>query len=93
MTSYMRVATATDAASSIATDYEDLSRRADQDEDAVNDLKILSQVSFISYKINIWQITDAYCDILEYKMGGVRPSVCQGVNSVIANLAFHVSPV
>ena len=93
MASYMRAATATDAASSIATDYEDLSRRADDDEDVVNDLKILSQVSFISYKLNIWQMTEAYCDILEYKEGGVRPSLCQGVNSVIANLASHVSPV
>ena len=93
MASYMRAVTATDAASSIATDYEDLSRRAIEDENIVQNLKILSQVSLISYKINIWQITEAYCDILEYKEGGVRPSVCQGVNSVIANLASHVSPV
>ena len=93
MASYLRAATAIDAASSIAADYEDFSRKADEDEDAVNGLKILSQVSFISYQINIWQITEEYCDILEYKEGGVRPSVCQGINSVIASLVSHVSPV
>ena len=93
MASYMRSATAMDAASSIATDYEELSRKADEDKGVVDELKILSQVSFISYKINIWQITEAYCDILEYKEGGARPTVCQGVNSVISSLASHVSPV
>jgi len=54
-------------------------------------LKTLSLVSFISYKINIWQIVEAYCDILEYKEGGHRPtSVCKGTDSDVAALASYV---
>lgn len=93
MATYMRAVTALDAASSITADCEELSRQADDGEDVINSLKILSQVSLITYKTNIWQITKEYCDILEYKEGGVRPSVCQGINSNIAGLASHVSPV
>ena len=92
MATYMRAETSLDAAASITAGYEESSTQGGQDESAVNDLKILTMVSFISYKTNIWQITEAYCDVLEYKEGGVRPSVCQGVNTNIASLVAHVSP-
>ena len=93
MATYMRAETSLDAAASITAGYEESSAEGDpDDESVVHDLKVLSMVSFISYKTNLWQITEAYCDILEYKEGGVRPSVCQGVNTNIANLVAHVSP-
>jgi len=91
MATYMRAETSLDAAASITASYEESSTQG-EGESAVQDLKILTMVSFISYKTNIWQITEAYCDILEYKEGGARPSVCQGVNTNIANLVAHVSP-
>ena len=91
MATYMRAETSLDAAASITAGYEESSAEA-EDESVVHDLKVLSMVSFISYKANLWQITEAYCDLLEYKEGGVRPSVCQGVNTNIANLVAHVSP-
>lgn len=93
MATYMRAETSLDAAASITAGYEESSAQGEQDESVVHDLKVLTMVSFISYKTNIWQITEAYCDILEYKEGGVRPSVCQGVNTNIANLVAHVSPL
>lgn len=92
MATYMRAETSLDAAASITAGYEESSTQGEQDESIVNDLKILTMVSFISYKTNIWQITEAYCDVLEYKEGGVRPSVCQSVNTNIASLVAHVSP-
>lgn len=92
MATYMRAETSLDAAASITAGYEESSAEEDQDESVVHDLKVLTMVSFISYKTNIWQITEAYCDVLEYKEGGARPSVCQGVNTNIANLVAHVSP-
>lgn len=92
MATYMRAETSLDAAASITAGYEESATQGEPDESVVNDLKILTMVSFISYKTNIWQITEAYCDVLEYKEGGVRPSVCQGVNTNIASLVAHVSP-
>lgn len=92
MATYMRAETSLDVAASITAGYEESSTKGEQDESIVNDLKILTMVSFISYKTNIWQITEAYCDVLEYKEGGVRPSVCQSVNTNIASLVAHVSP-
>lgn len=93
MATYMRAETSLDAAASITVGYEESSAEGNpEDESVVHDLKVLSMVSFISYKTNLWQITDAYCDILEYKEGGVRPGVCQGVNTNIPNLVAHVSP-
>lgn len=92
MATYMRAETSLDAAASITAGYEERATQGEPDESVVNDLKILTMVSFISYKTNIWQITEAYCDVLEYKEGGVRPSVCQGVNTNIASLVSHVSP-
>ena len=92
MATYMRAETSSDAAASITAGYEESSTQGEPDESVVNDLKILTMVSLISYKTNIWQITEAYCDVLEYKEGGVRPRVCQGVNTNIASLVAHVSP-
>ena len=92
MATYMRAETSLDAAASITAGYEESSTQGEQGESVVHDLKVLTMVSFISYKTNIWQITEAYCDILEYKEGGIRPSVCQGINTNIASLVAHVSP-
>ena len=93
LATYMGALTSLNAASNITGTYEELNRKANQGEDVVNDVKILTLVSFITYKTNIWEIIEAYCDILEYKAAGVRPTVCQGISSNIANLASHVSPV
>ena len=92
MATYMRAATALDASSSIAADYDELSSEPTVDETVVNDLKTLTLVSYISYQTNIWQIMESYCDILEYKLGGVRPSVCQGIDTDIASLASYLTP-
>jgi len=91
MATYMRSVTSLHAAASITAGYEESSNEADQGESVVQILKVLTVVSYISYKTNLWQIIEAYCDILEYKEGGVRPSVCQGINTNIANLVSHVS--
>ncbi|KAK3750698.1 hypothetical protein QZH41_005750 [Actinostola sp. cb2023] len=90
MATYMRAVTSQYAALDIVADYEELS--TSQDQDVVNDLKTLSLVAYISYKTNIWEITESYCDILTYKEGGHRPSVCEGTDSNIARLASHSSP-
>jgi len=90
MATYMRAVTSQYAALDIVADYEELS--TSQDQDVVNDLKTLSLVAYISYKTNIWEITESYCDILTYKEGGRRPSVCEGTDSNIARLASHSSP-
>ena len=93
MASYMRAETSLDAAASIIAGYEESSDENPEDESVVYDLKVLTMVSVVSYKTNLWQITEVYCDILEYREGGVRPSVCQGANTNIANLLAHVIPV
>lgn len=92
MATYMRAATAINAASNIAGNYDTLSRNVDGNEGALENVKFISALSFVSYKVNIWLITEDYCNILEYKEGGVRPSVCKGVNANIASLVSHVSP-
>ena len=92
MATYMRAAVSLDAASSITGDYDALTSEAEVDANAVNDLKTLTIVSYISYKINIWRIVEDYCNILEYQRGGTRPSVCNGVNTEIASLASFVIP-
>ena len=92
MATYMRAAVSLDAASSITGDYDALTREAKVDANAVNDLKTLTILSYISYKINIWRIVEDYCNILEYQRGGTRPSVCNGVNTEIASLASFVIP-
>ncbi|XP_022793252.1 uncharacterized protein LOC111332217 [Stylophora pistillata] len=91
MATYMRSVTSLNAAASITAGYEEGSNENEQGESVVQSLKVLTVVSFISYKTNLWQIIESYCDILEYKGGGVRPSVCQGINTNIANLVSHVS--
>ncbi|KAK3739579.1 hypothetical protein QZH41_002063 [Actinostola sp. cb2023] len=90
MATYMRAVTSQYAALDIVADYEKLSTSTDPG--VVNDLKTLSLVAYISYKTNIWEITESYCDILTYKEGGRRPSVCEGRDSSIARLASHSSP-
>lgn len=92
MATYMRAAVSLDAASSITGDYDALTSEAEVDANAVKDLKTLTTVSYISYKINIWRIVEDYCNILEYQRGGTRPSVCNGVNTEIASLASFVIP-
>ena len=92
MATYMRAAVSLDAASSITGDYDALTSEAEVDANAVNDLKTLTIVSYISYKINIWRIVKDYCNILEYQRGGTRPTVCNGVNTEIASLASFVIP-
>lgn len=86
MASYMRADTAIDASGSITTDFSNLPR-------AVSNQRVtrkLSLVSLISYKINTWQIVKDYCDILEYKGGGVRPSiVCKGMQTSTKNLVAY----
>lgn len=90
MAANMRSITAQHAASEIVSDYEGLSN---SDSDAITDFETLSLVSYISYKINIWQIAESYCAILEYKEGGRQPaSVCKGTETEIASLASYVSP-
>lgn len=92
MATSMRATTAQYAALRIAADYSELSSVTSGDETVINS-KTVSLLSYIIYKTNIWQITEAYCDILEYKEGGIRPNVCQGPETEIASLASHVSPV
>lgn len=92
MATYMRALTSLNAAASITAGYEESSSEGDGGGSVVDDLKVLTVVSYISYKTNIWQITEAYCDILEYKEGGVRPTVCKGINTNIANLVSRASP-
>ena len=86
LATYMRAATSIDAASSITARYEQLPAEQDSSSDAVNNLKIVGLISYISYKVNIWQATEAYCDVLEYKEGGTRPNLCRGLNTNIPNL-------
>ena len=38
------------------------------------------------------QTIEAYCNVLEYKAGGVRPSVCQGKNTDIKRLIAYEGP-
>lgn len=92
MATSMRATTAQYAALRIAAGYSELSSVTSGDETVINS-KTVSLLSYIIYKTNIWQITEAYCDILEYKEGGIRPNVCQGPETEIASLASHVSPV
>ncbi|XP_065070764.1 uncharacterized protein LOC135695567 [Rhopilema esculentum] len=86
LATYMRAATSIDAASSITAGYEQLPAGQNSSNNAVNKLRVVGLTSYISYKINIWQATEAYCDILEYKEGGTRPNLCQGLNTNIATL-------
>ena len=47
---------------------------------------MLAGISFTSYEIQKWQAIMEYCDVLEYENGGIRPSVCQGMDTDIPNL-------
>ena len=87
MASYMRATTAVEAANSIVGNYEQLPSVVDQ-----NDVKIPTLASLVVYKTALWKSTDDFCNILEYKEGGVLPSVCEGLDTNIASLASYVSP-
>lgn len=90
MTTYMRSVTSLNAAASITVGYEEGSSGDYYGESVVQSLEVPTMVSFISYKTNLWQIIESYCDLLEYKGGGFPPSMCQSININIANLVSHV---
>lgn len=91
MADFMKAANSHHAAQGIADDYDKLSNS--QGQDIVNELKIMSVYAFISYKINIWDISDAYCHILTYKEGGRPPSVCRQRERDIATIASYSNPI
>ncbi|KXJ27814.1 hypothetical protein AC249_AIPGENE9004 [Exaiptasia diaphana] len=89
MASYMRALNAHYAANDLDADYDNL---AQQSTDTIAELQSLTKFAYISYKINLWTISESYCDVLTYKEGGKTPSVCKESPKDIARLASHVSP-
>lgn len=88
--SYMQALTAYFAAGQIGNDWEQIAH-ADKDEpDLLTRLEIMAGISYITYQHKTWQTIEEYCDFLEYKEGGMRPDVCEGPNTDIADLAAYI---
>ena len=89
MASYMRALNAHYAANDLDADYDNL---AQQNTNTITELQALTKFAYISYKINLWAISESYCDVITYKEGGKTPSVCKESPKDIARLVSHVSP-
>ena len=87
---YMQALTAYVAAKQIGKNWNDLADADAGGYDLLTRLQVMAGISYISYKQKTWQIIEEYCDLLEYKEGGVRPSVCNGPNTHVAALTAYI---
>ncbi|XP_046581948.1 uncharacterized protein LOC124289374 [Haliotis rubra] len=86
MASYMRAQTAVNAAQSMNANFEAITAKAGTAEDRLMVMEQMSAILVVTHKVQTWVIVDQYCNILEYKNGGQRPTVCKGVKSEIPAL-------
>ncbi|XP_028390790.1 uncharacterized protein LOC114515691 [Dendronephthya gigantea] len=88
LAAYVRSATAVNAASDMNENYAQVAQS--NPDDILYFLQQLAGLSFIMNKIQMMQTVEAYCDVLEYKEGAVRPSVCRGLDTDVKGLIAHV---
>lgn len=87
---YMQALTAYFAADQIGSDWTQLAQADTGEPDLLTRLQVMAGISYITYERKTWQTIEEYCDLLEYKEGGVRPRVCDGPNTDIASLTAHI---
>ena len=86
LASYVRAETAVQSADVINTKYAKLKQSSAVNDKTIEALELTTAFSFVTYKVQIFQAVLLYCDILEYKSGGVMPHVCQGFNTDLSLL-------
>ena len=85
----VRAKTGLNAASKIGSSWETSVQNCDSS-DTLKRYAILAGTSHVTYEIQKWQAIEEYCNYLEYDNAGIRPSVCQGIRTEIANLLAFI---
>ena len=90
LASCMRAKTAIEAATEISADYDN-SDMVSNDFLPFN-FRNYATLTYVTYKIQQWQAVKDYCDILEYKNGGLRPEECKRKVTDISILLSRPEP-
>ena len=87
---YTRAKVTIDAAKEISTELTTITNEDPEDEETLNKLQIMGGLTFMTYKTHMLGIITHYCNILEYKEGGRKPSECKGTDTSTALLIAKV---
>ena len=82
-----------EAAKGLQTDLSNIKLYESRTNPSLDRMKFTAALSYVTYTIQIWKTIDEYCDILEYKNGGVRPTFCLGASTDIDFLASYVPTI
>ena len=81
---YMRSSTATVASREINAD---LFHRTSNP--SLTRLRSMTVGAFFTHEMQKWQIMDDYCDVLEYRNGGIRPAICKELSADFPSLLAY----
>ena len=81
---YMRSSTATVASREINAD---LFHRTT--EPSLTRLRSMTVGAFFTHEMQKWQIMEDYCDVLEYRNGGLRPAICKELSADFPSLLAY----
>ena len=95
LAAYMREKTGLEAVKEINSDLERISKDegnkpVEEQSEIPQILNNLATLIYVTYQIQTWQITESYCDVLEYRESGKRPAVCQGKSTDLPALLAHM---
>ena len=52
-------------------------------------LRSMTVATFFTHEIQKWQIMEDYCDVLEYRNGGMRPAICKDLSTDFPTLVAY----
>ena len=93
LATYMRSRVTLDAAKEINEEFNYLSSMNPDSEATFYLLQLMGGLTYITYKSHIFQAVSQYCNILEYRKGGIHPKECTGPETDLSILVSASVPV
>ena len=90
MADYMKHRTVYEAAKGLKTDLTTIKTYTNAG-GILDHMEFVAAISYTTYKIQAWDAADEYCDIIEYKDAGIRPSFCRSQQINIPAILSHVT--
>ena len=92
LAAYMRSRVNLDAAQEINDDFTALTEVDPNSDSTLDTLQMMGGLTYLTYKAHILEAVNQYCDLLEYKTGGVRPQQCRGPDTDLAIIVSTTIP-